>query len=158
MSVSNDLALCISTYPATFRPGIKSTGHVTSAIQCLAGLGHMIENCEVASAALRHLLVWLGCVLDGAQRLPFVLQFVVELTKFGGGVAGLLVDSFATFVAHLLAWVQTLSEWGTAPWSHRDTPPSETVAGTGYFLVTSSFFSMLLCDWLCCSSRLISRS
>lgn len=85
--------------------------------RCWNGL--QIQKRGGASAALRHLLVWLGCVLDGAQRLPLVLQLVVELAEFGGRVAGLLVDSFAAFVALFLARVQTptLCEWRTTPWS-----------------------------------------
>lgn len=62
---------------------------------------------------LHHLFVWLGCILDGAQCLPLVLQLVVELAEFGGRIARLLVDSFAAFVARLLPCVQTLtlSKW-----------------------------------------------
>lgn len=54
---------------------------------------------------LRYLFVWLGCILDRAQRLPLVLQFVVELSEFGSGVAGLLINSFTAFVAHLLSCI-----------------------------------------------------
>ena len=53
-------------------------------------------------ASFPYPFVGFGGVLDGAQGLPLVLQFVVEQPQLGGGVAGLLVDSFAPFVAHVL--------------------------------------------------------
>lgn len=56
-----------------------------------------------------YLFVWFGCVLDGAQGLSLVLQFVIQLTEFSSSIAGLLVDSFTAFVTHFLYSVQTLA-------------------------------------------------
>lgn len=52
-----------------------------------------------------YLFVWFGCILDGAQGLSLVLQLVIKLVKFRSSIAGLLIDSFATFITHLLSRV-----------------------------------------------------
>lgn len=54
------------------------------------------------SCLLCYLFIWFWGVLDRAQGLTLVLQFVVELPEFSSSIAGLLVDSFTAFITDLL--------------------------------------------------------
>lgn len=67
---------------------------------------HLTPGCVLSHfLVFCYLLIWFGCILDGAKGLSLVLQLVVELAEFRSSIAGLLIDSFTAFVTDLLSCV-----------------------------------------------------